>query len=72
MQAIELQAQITSTHEIHLKLPESVTASVAKVIVMYENIVPNQETLNAIDAVRNGEVQRYESLNAMWAYLDND
>ncbi len=72
MQAIEFQTQITGTREIHLKLPESVTASIAKVIVMYENVEPNQETLSAIEAARNGDVERYESLNALWSDLDND
>ena len=37
MQAIELDAFITQDHEIHLKLPDDVKASHAKVIVMYEN-----------------------------------
>jgi virulence-associated protein VagC len=37
MQAIELNAVITQNHEIHLKLPDDVKASHAKVIVMYEN-----------------------------------
>ena len=37
MQSIDLDAVITQDHEIHLKLPEYVTASHAKVIVMYEN-----------------------------------
>jgi virulence-associated protein VagC len=37
MQAIELNAVITQDHEIHLKLPDDVTASHAKVIIMYEN-----------------------------------
>ena len=37
MQAIELDAVITQNHEIHLKLPDDVIASHAKVIVMYEN-----------------------------------
>ena len=37
MQAIELDVVITQHHEIHLKLPDDVIASHAKVIVMYEN-----------------------------------
>ena len=37
MQAIELNAVITKNHEIHLKLSYGVTASQAKVIVIYEN-----------------------------------
>lgn len=37
MQAIEFSATITQDHEIHLKLPDDVTASHAKVIVIYEN-----------------------------------
>ena len=36
MQAIELQAQITASHEIHLKLPATIKAGKAKVIVMYD------------------------------------
>ncbi len=36
MQAIELQAQITSSHEIHLQLPNTIHAGTAKVIVMYD------------------------------------
>ncbi len=37
MQAIELTAQITKQHEIHLKLPDDINASSVRVIVMYEN-----------------------------------
>jgi|GEM_PF-3303202 virulence-associated protein VagC len=37
MQAIELNAVITQNHEIHLKLPDDIKATHAKVIVMYEN-----------------------------------
>ena len=33
---------------------------------------PNQETLNAIEDARNGNVERYSSLSAMWADLDED
>lgn len=36
MQAIELEAEITAQHEIHLKLPDNITAHTAKVIVLYE------------------------------------
>jgi len=41
MQAIELNAVITQNREIHLKLPDDVKASHAKVIVMYENNLKN-------------------------------
>lgn len=37
MQAIELEATITESHEIHLQLPDNISASRAKVIVMYDN-----------------------------------
>jgi hypothetical protein len=37
MQAIELEATITDSHEIHLQLPDNVSASKAKVIVIYDN-----------------------------------
>jgi hypothetical protein len=33
---------------------------------------PNQETLNAIEDARNGNVERYTSLSAMWADLNED
>ena len=33
---------------------------------------PNQETLNAIEDARNGNVERYTSLSSMWADLDED
>ena len=36
MRALELDAVINEQHEIHLKLPDDVNASTAKVIVMYE------------------------------------
>lgn len=36
MQAIELHAQITTSHEIHLQLPHTIRAGTAKVIVMYD------------------------------------
>lgn len=36
MQAIEFEAEITAQHEIHLKLPDNITALKAKVIVLYE------------------------------------
>lgn len=37
MQAIELNTIITYNHEIYLKLPDNVTATSAKVIILYEN-----------------------------------
>ena len=37
MQAIELEAPITSSHQIHLQLPDYVKATKAKVIVMFED-----------------------------------
>ena len=40
MQAIELSAQITKSHEIHLKLPHNIRAGRAKVIVMYDTDRP--------------------------------
>lgn len=36
MQAIELEATITESNEIHLRLPENITASRARVIIMYD------------------------------------
>lgn len=41
MQAIELEATITDSHQIHLQLPDNINASRVKVIVMYdETVIP--------------------------------
>ena len=32
----------------------------------------NKETLDAIEDASNGKVERYDSLESMWADLDND
>lgn len=45
MQAIELQAQITASHEIHLQLPTTINAGIVKVIVMYD-MQDNDITIN--------------------------
>jgi len=37
MQTIELDATITASHEIHLQLPDNISASRARVIVMFDN-----------------------------------
>jgi hypothetical protein len=37
MQAIELSAEIDKNRQIHLQLPNTVSAHKAKVIVMYED-----------------------------------
>lgn len=37
MQAIELSAEIDQNRQIHLQLPDTVSAHKAKVIVMYED-----------------------------------
>lgn len=34
--------------------------------------IPNKETLAAIEEARNGNLERYTSLEAMWADLDSD
>lgn len=41
MQAIELEATLTESHEIHLQLPDTIQASRVKVIVMYDNEIAN-------------------------------
>lgn len=37
MQAIELEATISDSHEIHLQLPNNINALRAKVIVLFDN-----------------------------------
>jgi hypothetical protein len=32
----------------------------------------NKETISAIEEVRYGKIERYESLESMWADLDNE
>jgi hypothetical protein len=34
--------------------------------------IPNKETLAAIEEARNGNLERYTSLEVMWADLDSD
>ena len=34
--------------------------------------IPNKETIAAIEEARNGNLERYTSLEAMWADLDGD
>lgn len=34
--------------------------------------LPNKETIAAIEDARNGKVERYASLEAMWVDLDSD
>ncbi len=55
MQALELEATISSNREIHLKLPESVKATVAKIIVMFEdeNELEDAEILKIVEARQN-------------------
>ena len=36
MQALEINAQVTEDHEIHLKLPNNIKRGAVKVIVMYD------------------------------------
>jgi len=36
MHSLELTAEVTSNHEIHLKLPESIRSQPVRVIVLYE------------------------------------
>jgi hypothetical protein len=40
MQTVELNAEVTSNHEIHLKLPDFVHSQAVKVIVLYEQETP--------------------------------
>ena len=63
MQAIELNAVITQNHEIHLKLPDDVTASSAKVIVMYENSL--KDTTKPL-------ANRWDKFFASKSVFDND
>ena len=40
MHTIELSAEVTNNHEIHLKLPDSIYSQTVKVIVLYEQEMP--------------------------------
>lgn len=42
MQAIELEATITNNHQIHLILPDYITAEKINVIVLFEDDESNQ------------------------------
>jgi len=43
MHAIELTAEVTSNHEIHLILPKSIDSQAVKVIVLYEEETPSSD-----------------------------
>jgi hypothetical protein len=71
MQAIELNVVISDNHEIHLKLPDDVTATRAKVIVIYENDPKNQEpALLSEQALAEDWLKAEEEL--AWAHLQLD
>ena len=63
MQAIELEAKITDTHEIHLKLPDDITASSAKIIIMYENEVPPIPVKKRVFGQYRGKLEISESFD---------
>jgi hypothetical protein len=48
MKAIELEAEITADHAIHLKLPHEVRAGRARIIVLYETDEDAQADIHRI------------------------
>lgn len=63
MQAIELTAQVTPQHEIHLKLPKDINASNVKVIVMYEEPKISTEPKKRVFGQYRGKINISESFN---------
>jgi hypothetical protein len=63
MQAIELTAQITKQHEIHLKLPDDINATNVKVIVMYENTETPPQTKTRVFGQYRGKIKISESFD---------
>jgi len=45
MQAIELPAEIDQNQQIHLQLPQNITAHKARVIIMYEETEQQKKTV---------------------------
>ena len=43
MQAIELLAEVTKGHELHLHLPHNIQHGIVRVIVLYEQSEPQQQ-----------------------------
>ena len=63
MQAIELIAQITKQHEIHLKLPDDINASSVKVIVMYENTETPPQAKKRVFGQYRGKIKISDSFD---------
>ncbi len=63
MQAIELTAQITKQHEIYLKLPDTISATNVKVIVMYENPKTITDTKKRVFGQYRGKIKISESFD---------
>ena len=63
MQALELTAQITKQHEIHLKLPDDINANSVKVIVMYENTETTPQTEKRVFGQFRGKIKISDSFD---------
>ena len=73
MQAIEFQA---TAFQHTIKIPDYVPDGISfRVLLLVEDNlanVPNAETIKAMEDANNGNVQRYDSLESMWADLDSE
>ncbi len=73
MQPIEFQA---TAFQHTIKIPDYVPDGISfRVLLLVEDNlanVPNAETIKAMEDVNNGNVQRYDSLETMWADLDSE
>ncbi len=56
MQAIELSAEIDKNRQIHLQLPETVSAHRAKVIIMFEDELSSEKT-NRVLGLHSGQIE---------------
>ena len=71
IKAVYENGQIVFSEQPHTNEKSNVIVMFLKEDIEYIQR-PNQETLKAIEDARNGNVERYTSLSAMWAELDED
>ncbi|MCQ8118280.1 hypothetical protein [Methylomonas rosea] len=63
MQAIELSAEIDQNRQIHLQLPQSINAKMAKVIVMYEAESPGIGAKPRVFGEHRGLIEMSDDFN---------
>ena len=64
MQALELNAEIDTQNQIHLKLPDTIKARTAKIIVMYDELPELSEKPKRVFGQFRGKIHMADDFNA--------